>query len=189
MLYRIKPCNYNIQLHEKLISVWMICFHIHLLFPNTRTVCFTQPEADDYMCFLSFSIMLLSSLRNSVVGLLNDRTSLIWAFRAPSHSCYYSDVERLTFVSSILWACPLKISCRMVLIFNVAPILGVRCKQNVDERNPSLSLLFCLCRVCVLPIICPHESSRVWAQHLFGSLKSAHGLIQHLLKLCSPATV
>lgn len=77
----------------------------------------------------------------------------------------------------------------MVLIFNVAPILGVRCKQNVDERNPSLSLPSCLCRVCVLPIICPHESSRVRAQHLFGSLKSAHGLILHLLKLCSPATV
>jgi len=61
----------------------------------------------------------------------------------------------------------------MVLIFNVAPILGVRCKQNVDERNPSLSLPSCLCRVCVLPIICPHESSQVRAQHLFGSLKSA----------------
>lgn len=46
-----------------------------------------------------------------------------------------------------LWVCPLKISFRMVFIFNVAPILGVRCKQNVDERNPSLSLLSCLCRV------------------------------------------
>jgi len=58
-----------------------------------RIVCFTQPEADDYL----FSFIFHYALIFTQEQLLNDRTSLI----SSSHSCYYTDVECLTFVSSI----------------------------------------------------------------------------------------
>ncbi len=87
-------------------------------------------------------------------GLLNDRTSL----NALTHAT--------TRIQNVwhLWVCPLKISFRMVFIFNVAPILGVRCKQNVDERNPPLSLPSCLCRV-----MRPLHNLSTWKQSNAGT--------------------
>lgn len=87
-------------------------------------------------------------------GLLNDRMSL----NALTHTT--TQIQNVWH----LCVCPLKISFRMVFIFNVAPILGVRCKQNVDERNPSLSLPSCLCRV-MRP---PHNLS-TWKQSNAGT--------------------
>ncbi len=136
--------------------------HVHWLWTlpeHEDSALLIQPETEDYMCFHSFSILPLSSPRSSIVGPFKWHNVLgLGDQNALTHAT--------TLIRSVwqLWVCPLKISIRMLLIFNMAPILGVRCKKNVDERNPSLSLPSCLCRV-MRP---PHNLS-TWKQSNAGT--------------------
>lgn len=116
---------------------------------------FTDPARNRWPCvFIHFPFCPYLHPGAALWGLLNDRMSL----NALTHAT--------TRIQNVwhLWVCPLKISFRMVFIFNVAPILGVRCKQNVDERNPSLSLPSCLCRV-----MRPLHNLSTWKQSNAGT--------------------